>query len=61
MHVRIEPGCIGCGACAATCPEVFALGEDGLAEVLRAPEGDEEGLAEEAAAGCPVNVIRVDG
>ena len=26
--------CIGCGACVATCPDVFDFGDDGLAEVI---------------------------
>ncbi|MBE0601819.1 MAG: ferredoxin, partial [Firmicutes bacterium] len=26
-------GCIGCGVCADTCPEVFRMADDGLAEV----------------------------
>ena len=25
--------CIGCGACMATCPDVFEMDEDGLAKV----------------------------
>ena len=26
-------GCISCGLCASTCPEVFRMADDGLAEV----------------------------
>ena len=26
--------CIGCGLCEQTCPEVFRIGEDGLAYVI---------------------------
>ena len=33
MHVSIEPGCIGCGLCASTCPAVFEMDADGLAKV----------------------------
>jgi ferredoxin len=43
--------CIGCGACAATCPEVFEL-KDGKAHVKG--KGD---CAKAAAAGCPVGAI----
>lgn len=28
-------GCIACGLCAETCPEVFRIADDGLAEVHR--------------------------
>ena len=27
--------CIGCGLCTSTAPEVFAFGDDGLAEAVR--------------------------
>ncbi len=39
-------GCIGCGLCPTLCPAVFAMGEDGLAEVI-VPEVP--GAAESAA------------
>lgn len=54
-------GCIGCGLCADTCPEVFAMAADGLAEVIAevVPQ-DSEGAASEAAEGCPVSVITVE-
>ena len=29
---KVIDGCISCGACIATCPEVFRFDEDGLAE-----------------------------
>lgn len=53
-------GCIGCGLCADTCPEVFAMAADGLAEVISetVPAGS-EGTAADAAEGCPVSVITV--
>ncbi len=37
MHVSIEPGCIGCGLCASTCPAVFEMDADGLAKVAVRP------------------------
>jgi len=54
-------GCISCGLCASTCPEVFRMGEDGPAEVYvdTVPESA-EGSAVEAQEGCPVSVITVD-
>ena len=54
-------GCIGCGLCTETCPSVFRMADDGLAEVTveTVPPAD-EAAAQEAADGCPVNVITVD-
>lgn len=61
MKAKIDrDGCIGCGLCAETCPEVFRMADDGLAEVYvdEVPDGAEEKAAE-AADGCPVSVIHV--
>lgn len=54
-------GCIGCGLCPTLCPDVFEMGEDGLAQV-RVPEvpGEAESAAMEAQHNCPVGVITVD-
>ena len=54
-------GCIGCGLCPTLCPDVFAMGEDGLAEVI-APEipGRAESAALAAQQNCPVMVISVN-
>lgn len=54
-------GCIGCGLCADTCPEVFRMAEDDLAEVIRddVPENLED-KAEEARDNCPVSVISLE-
>lgn len=58
MKFHVNSGCIGCGLCAATCPEVFALTDDNVAA---AAEGDVapqyEGAALEARDGCPVYAI----
>ena len=38
MEVSIERSdCISCGLCVSTCPDVFRIAEDGLAEVYRQP------------------------
>ena len=51
-------GCIGCGLCADTCPSVFRMADDGLAEVYTDPvPAEDEGNAREAMDGCPVSVI----
>jgi ferredoxin len=52
-------GCIGCGACADTCPEVFRMTDDGLAEVYGEVSDDNFYDTKEAEANCPVSVITV--
>jgi Ferredoxin len=54
-------GCISCGLCPETCPEVFRMADDGVAEVWneKVPEDAEES-AKEAEEGCPVSVISVE-
>lgn len=54
-------GCISCGVCPETCPEVFQMADDGKAEVIGSsvPAGL-EGQVEEAVDGCPVSVISVE-
>jgi ferredoxin len=54
-------GCIACGLCTETCPEVFRFAEDGLAEAYTSPiPEDAEETAQEAADGCPTEVITVE-
>lgn len=54
-------GCISCGLCVSTCPEVFRMGDDGVAEVWREEvPAEQEDSAVEAQEGCPVSVIAVD-
>ena len=53
-------GCISCGLCAANCPEVFRMADDGLAEVhVKEIPKEEEDAAKEAEEDCPVNVISI--
>lgn len=58
MHITIErDGCISCGLCEGTCPSVFRIAEDGLAEVHHQPEtAEEQAGAQEAAGGCPTRL-----
>ena len=48
--------CISCGACVDTCPDVFRMNDDNLAEVYDA-EGASEEEIEEAIDSCPVTCI----
>ncbi|MPM73555.1 Ferredoxin [bioreactor metagenome] len=54
-------GCISCGFCETTCPNVFRMADDGLAEVYvdEVPSTDENS-AIEAQENCPVAVINVE-
>lgn len=53
-------GCIGCGLCADSCPQVFAMADDGLAEVTTQPTPETLDCALDAAQSCPVSVITVE-
>ena len=62
MKAEIDrDGCISCGLCVATCPNVFRMADDGLAEVYieAIPNGSEDD-AKEAQSNCPVSVITVE-
>lgn len=61
MNATIDrEGCISCGLCASTCPEVFRMAEDGHAEVYADPVPESaEDMATEAQDNCPVSVITV--
>jgi ferredoxin len=48
--------CIGCGTCAALCPDSFKLNNDGKAEVIGQEDTE---CAQKAAESCPVQAIRV--
>lgn len=61
MKVSIDRGgCISCGLCAATCPEVFQIAADGLAETYASPSEKTADKVREAAENCPVSVIKVE-
>jgi len=54
-------GCISCGLCASTCPEVFQMADDGRAEVCADPVPESaEDTAAEVRDNCPVSVITVE-
>lgn len=58
MKVKIEEGCIACGACESFCPDVFKV-ED-VAVVNEANVDANEDAVKEAAESCPVSVIIVE-
>ncbi len=50
--------CIGCGSCAASCPEVFEMGEDGKAEVKHGADTKKNAKCiKDAITDCPVGAI----
>ena len=53
--------CIGSGSCEMLAPEVFEVGEDGLAELLDATPGSEmESKCRSAEESCPTQAITVE-
>ncbi len=58
MKVKINDGCIACGACESICDAVFKV-ED-VATVNEAAVDANEDCVKEAADSCPVSVIEVE-
>ena len=60
MTIEIDKKkCIGCGLCASIAPEVFKLGNDGLA-YAKDPNSDKKFASKlkEAVDSCPVEAIK---
>ncbi|MBM2821006.1 MAG: frx-6, ferredoxin family protein, ferredoxin [Candidatus Berkelbacteria bacterium] len=51
-----QAGCIGCGLCVSTCPDVFELGEDGKSHVKDASKCSECNC-QQALDNCPSKAI----
>ncbi|MEZ5124970.1 MAG: ferredoxin [Thermoleophilia bacterium] len=49
--------CTGCGVCESICPEVFELGDDGIAHVIDEDACDSAGCCDEAIDSCPEEAI----
>lgn len=60
MKAKVNEGCISCGACVGTCPEVFRFGDEGTAEAYSEVTPELEESAKEARDGCPVAVIDIE-
>ncbi|HPT41252.1 MAG TPA: ferredoxin [Candidatus Gastranaerophilaceae bacterium] len=58
MNVKIEDGCIACGACESICEAVFSV-ED-VVKVNQAAVADNIDCVKEAADACPVSVIVIE-
>lgn len=61
MKVRVDPDrCRGQGICLGLCPELFALTDDGYAEVLVSEVPAElESTVRDAVAQCPERAISI--
>lgn len=61
MKVSVDKeGCISCGICVNTCPEVFQFDENDKSEVISEPTSSNENEVQTAADSCPVSVIHVE-
>ena len=62
MQVILEVDkCIGSGSCEMLAPEVFEVGQDGLARLLDAsPGSDMESKCRAAEESCPTQAIKVE-
>lgn len=58
--VWIEEGCISCGICDATAPEVFEIGEETALVKEGVNYNEYEDQIVEAAEQCPVEVIKYE-
>lgn len=61
MKYKVDQNCIGCGLCFATCPAVFTMTDENVAQaILEDVRDDWEALCNEALSNCPVGAISRD-
>lgn len=63
MKVKIEPRdeCLGDAICCDECPEVFAMGDDDLAQVIvESPDESLREAVQNAADECPAEIIIIE-
>jgi len=62
MNVKVNNNaCIGCGACAAICPDVFEITDEGYAKAkVEVVAEDKKEEVVEAKEGCPTSAIEAE-
>ena len=62
MKVKVNrDSCIGCGACAAICEDVFEIDDEGLSTAKTEDvEDDKKQEVQDAADSCPTGAIEVE-
>ena len=56
-----EELCTGCGLCIETCPEVFDMDDDNVAQVkVETVPADQQDACQQAADDCPVEAITIE-
>ena len=59
MKYSVNENCIACGLCTDLCPQVFSLGDEGMAVAIESDVPDEAAeSAAEAMDSCPVSAIK---
>ena len=59
MKVTVDAStCVGCGLCEQACPDVFKVGDDNVAKVLKSSCSACD--LKEVAVQCPVEAIKVE-
>lgn len=52
--------CIGCGSCAAICPEYFRMNSKGKSELIKKDAKEISKELKDAADSCPVQCIKIE-
>ena len=62
MKVKVnKDACIGCGACAAICDEVFEINDEGLSDAkVEEVKEDLQDEVRDAADSCPTGAIEIE-